>query len=73
MKDPEDLLEDELESIEVSDDLVDVLNELSYTACETGLTPFVLRGKHDTRTLVQLVRLAEKYPNRAAIPDGLKL
>lgn len=62
-------LNDKMNSIEVSPSLVRAMNELCYTASETGLIPFAFHDDSDLAAMVRLVRLAEKYIN--GVPDEL--
>lgn len=61
----------ELEAIQVDKSILGAMDELCYTADETGVLPFALNDEEDILTIVRLVRLAEKY--RDNVPDKLCL
>lgn len=59
----------EMESIKVNAATESALNELAYTATETGIIPFKF---HDCfLEIIQLVKLAERYTGK--VPENLKM
>lgn len=71
MKDQGQLLLEEMQQIECPEGVVRAMNELAYTASETGVIGFEFHDNKDIRALWQLFKLAEKY-NRA-VPDRLRM
>lgn len=66
-----DELSQEMENISVSQSLIDAMNELVYTASETGIIPFDFHSDEDLKSMIQLVELAKKYRN--FVPERLKM
>lgn len=61
----------EMSTIGVDGNTVKALNELTYTASETGILPFSFHDDNDLITIIKLVELAKKYGN--IVPDSLRM
>ena len=70
MSDQREAIFAEMSAIEADQQMLDALNELCYTASETGVIPFSIRGD-DFKRIVQLVKMAEKY--RDGVPNHLRM
>ena len=66
-----ELLVSELDKIEVHHDEIRAMNELCYTASETGVIPFSFHDDGDLKRMVQLVKLAGKFSS--FVPDHLRM
>lgn len=61
----------EMESLDIDDETIDALSELTYTAEETGVLQFSV-AHEDCRTIIALVRLAERYSS-GKVPSHLRM
>lgn len=66
-----DNLLQEIDTLDISDGVIDALSELCYTADETGVLPFAV-SHEDCRTVIALVLLAERYGSDG-VPASLRM
>jgi hypothetical protein len=64
-------LVDEMTTVDVSPKVLRALNELTYTASETGLLPFAFHDDEDLIIMIKLVHLAERYQEN--VPNSLRM
>lgn len=64
-------LSKEMLAIKVDKNTIKAMNELAYTAAETGLILFAFHDDDDIIAMIRLVDLARKYAKR--VPDNLRM
>lgn len=64
-------LEEELSKINVSDRELRAMNELIYTASETGILPFKFHSNEDLKVMIKLCILAKQFKD--GVPDNFKM
>lgn len=66
-------LEEAMEQHSTNTDQVRIMNELFYSASETGIIPFSFHEDETIASIMQLVRLGDTFEDISEVDDELRL
>ena len=63
---------DQMDLVPVYEGEIDALAELAYTAFETGIIDFAIKGSdEELESILRLIKLADRY--KTGVPDELRM